>query len=547
QFFYVLADRSSLFILRRDPPECVEVEYLGHDPGSIACTPARLGPYLIVAENHAPKSGRWTVLLLEADGAKARKVQVVPVSGWTWGTPASTGSVVWSADDRGGVAAFAVGPPDSKAPLSPIAQVLAEDRISGPAFARARTERELWIASGRTARLDLDVERGTLTPAWTLGVAGPARAPLQVAGRLEVLAQQWTEGPGQALWGVNPGDGSVVWKTVLGTPWITNPTPTADREGLMTLATDGRPLVLDRALLQAGGFVDAPLLGPGEPGVPLSPLGRLDNDGLTVIAPAIGSPQILVQEGDKEIRSVVLPSPLAALPLFWGKELLIPGEDGRVYLIDPRSGLVRAEPFVPPFDRDRPTHWRTPIRLDDETVALADSAGRVRRLTRTSAVTGGRLIASDPVDLGSPLAADPASTGDALVLATVDGKIRVLAGRDLSPSGAYTLDAGRRFGPVGDAGFVFVGDADGRLLAFGPDGKKLWTADLADSLPAGPPAVKDGAAWFLGLDGSLHRLDLNDGSPLERVDLDLLPAGGPLTIGSALALPIARGTLRLRP
>lgn len=165
QFLYVLADRSCLFILRRDLPACIEVEYMGHDSGSIACPSARLGPYLIVPENHASRSVWWTAFLLEADAAKVCKVQAVPVSGWTWGTPASSGSMICSADDRGGWPRSRVDPPDSRAPLSPIAQLLAEDRISGPAFARARTDQELWLASGRTARLDLDVERGSLTPA----------------------------------------------------------------------------------------------------------------------------------------------------------------------------------------------------------------------------------------------------------------------------------------------------------------------------------------------------------------------------------------------
>lgn len=269
----------------------------------------------------------------------------------------------------------------------------------------------------------------------------------------------------------------------------------------------------------------------------MSPLGRLEADRLTVVAPVIGSPRIMVQEGDEGIHPIALP----ALPLFWGKELLVPGEDGRIYLVDPRAGLVRAEQFVPPFDRDRLTHWRTPIRLDDEAVALADLSGRVRRLTRTSAEAGGRLIADNLVDLGSLLAADPAATGEALVLTTIDGKVRILAGRDLSASRAGTLDAGMRFDPVGAAGFVFVGDAEGRVFAFGPGGRRVWTIDPDGATPVGAPVVIDGVAWFPGGNGWLQGRSPADGALLDRIDPGTLPAGDPLAVGSEPALLRLRG------
>ncbi len=49
---YLVAKRSVLYVLSRDPLACVGVEYLGHENGSIPCPPTRVGRYLILPENH---------------------------------------------------------------------------------------------------------------------------------------------------------------------------------------------------------------------------------------------------------------------------------------------------------------------------------------------------------------------------------------------------------------------------------------------------------------------------------------------------------------
>ena len=109
RFLYVLGRRDSIFVLARDGLACVAVEYLGHEEGSIPCPPVRIGRFLIVVENDRPADSRWRVLILDEEGAKVRQVQQVDVAGWSWGIPASSGSVIWATGDKGGVEAFALG------------------------------------------------------------------------------------------------------------------------------------------------------------------------------------------------------------------------------------------------------------------------------------------------------------------------------------------------------------------------------------------------------------------------------------------------------
>jgi outer membrane protein assembly factor BamB len=544
QFLYVPADKDCLFVLKRDPPACAAVEYLGHAAGSLPCPPARLGRYLVVPENHELVSSRWRVFVLDEEGARVRPVQQLTFPGWLWDPPATSGSVVWSVGDRGSVSALAVGSYEEKNPFRPLAKIEPDARTSGPAFALAKSERELWVASGRSSRYDLDAEQGTLKAGWALADAGPALAPVQAAGPLMVLTQQFTEGPGVALWGVDPKSGSIVWKTVLGTPW---PLPLAEAregEGLTTLSVDGRAVAVTRSQLAAGGFLEVRLPRAGSFRLPQGRLRRLDGDGLSVIIPGPDANYLLARAGDAEFRRTELPTPLGAAPVLWGKDVLVPGSDGRAYLVDPLTGESRAEPYVPVFDRAHPIRWRDPVRVDGDAVVLADESGLVRRLTRPTSPRP-RLVASAEVNLKQGILTDPASTGGAVVLATADDRLRALSARDLSPAGAWPLEVALAVPPVAVTGRCFLADKAGGILALGPEGQRLWSSRLRDSVAAGPPVVKDQAAWFLARDGSLQRLNVADGAVLDRIELGVLPAGGLRTAGPDLVVPVASGTVRV--
>ncbi len=545
QYLYALADQDCLFVIRRDPPECVAVEYLGHSAGSIPCAPVRLGRFFIVSENTSIDEHRWRIFVLEEEGARVRTVQHVTHPGWAWGSPPSAGTVLWAVGDRAGVAAYALGGYEEKNPLRLIAKLNPDRAKSGPAFAFTRTERELWVAGGRSGRFDLSPEKGALKSAWTLPDAGPALAPLQMAGSLLVFTEQAREGSGVTLWGVDQATGAVVWRTRVGVAWPIPLAESSNGTGLTTLSADGRALSIDESKLNAGGFVEGELPRPGQLRLPAGKLDRLDSEGVTILIAAEHADYMLVRSGKEDaFHRVDLPAPLAARPLFWNRDLLVPGIDSRVYLLDPATGESRAEPYVPAFDRTHKTVWRAPARLDGETVVLADESGIVRRMTRP-ADPRPRLAIAGEVDLKKEIVADPVSTGGAVVLVTGDNRIRSLAARDLSPSGAWPLDTALAMPLAAVGGRAFIADKAGGVLAIGPEGQRLWSMQLRGAPAAGPPVLKDEEAWFLARDGSLQRVALADGSILDHFPLGILPVGGLRLAGKALVVPVGLGTVRV--
>lgn len=541
---YLLADEGSLFVLGLDPLRCEAVEHVGHDPGTIPCAPASVGRFLVVPVNGRVDEGSWKVFVADESGTKLKPAQTVVVGGWTWATPEVSGPVIWSASDRGELAAYAIGLADSKTPLTPIARIAPSTEAVGPSFVVPRGERETWVASGLSGRYELDPERGKLRAAWTLGLAGPALAPPRVFGKLAVLTQQDARAPGASVWGVDAASGAVRWRTVVGARWPSRPAEATSGDGLTLLAADGAPLSRSAAQLRAGGFVEQPLPKAGEFRLPDGVEDWIEVAGATVVVPGPGADHLLVRSESPEWARVELPAPLGAAPAAWGGQLLIPGADGRAYLIDPRTGASAADPFVPPFDRSRPVRWRAPRPLDGDAMLLPDRDGTLRRLVREPEPRP-RLVASAEVRLDHPPVADPASTGAAVLVACDDGTVRSLAARDLSPQGSWPLDgAAAVVGPVAVGGMGFAVDGRGGVLAFAPDGRRLWAGRIDGTRVVGPPALLGGSAWFLGRDGGARSFTLEGGSAGPAIPLDTLPAAGPLAVGDDLLIPAGVGTLR---
>ncbi|HZW31477.1 MAG TPA: PQQ-binding-like beta-propeller repeat protein, partial [Isosphaeraceae bacterium] len=572
---YLVGRQDCLFILTRDPLACSAVEYLGHQDGSVPCAPARLGRFLVIPENDSLTESRWQVLVLDEDGGRVRPTQELKVAGWTWQTPAAAGSIVWAAGDKAGFEAFAVGDPAAKAPFRSIARLIADSTPSGPAFTLARSDRELWAASGHPGKFALDLERGKIESKVSLPSPGPALAPIQVAGKLLVATFLDRESGGVALWGFDPESGTVAWKTVVGAPWPSPLSAAANSTGWATIGRDGRDILISSQQLARGGFVVMPLPRPGEFRLPAGQRLRVDRDGrpLTVVVPQPSSNTPRVQDASKPDgwreretalptavvvrqphantiwvqdaskpggwRETALPAATASEPMAWGDAVLVPGADGRVYLIDPVTGRSRAEPYVPQFDRDHQGNWWAPARLDQDTIVLADEVGRVRRVgLKLTPVP--RLTAEAEALLDRPIISDPASTGGAVLVATADRRVRSLAARDLSPVGAWPLEAPLSGRPVGLGDGGLVSDRTGTVLAFGRDGQRIWSIKLGAEV-VGAPRVLGRSILFLTADGLLHVRARSDGSAIDSRPLGILPAGGPLTAGPGALIPVGAG------
>ena len=139
--------------------------------------------------------------------------------------------------------------------------------------------------------------------------------------------------------------------------------------------------------------------------------------------------------------------------------------------------------------------------------------------------------------------ADPATTGGSVVLVTSDGRARALSARDLSPAGAWPLDAPLPDPPAAAGGRCFLADTAGNVRRSVPtasgSGRPGWGVTAAVVVAR---AVRGRAVWFLGRDGALLGRSLDDGSPLaDAAPSTSPPRAGPSPRATTWPSPSASG------
>ena len=176
---YVLGRQDILFVLNRDPLGCAAVEYLGQPDGSIPCTPALLGRYPDRPRerlaDRQPMAGpghrRGGIEGQAGPGGEGRRAG-------PGRRPTASGQFVWATGDRAGFEAFAVGEYGQQGAVPLGGQADARRaRDSGPAFALARSERELWAASGPLRASSCSTPSTASIQPIALRGAGPGAGP----------------------------------------------------------------------------------------------------------------------------------------------------------------------------------------------------------------------------------------------------------------------------------------------------------------------------------------------------------------------------------
>ena len=154
---------------------------------------------------------------------------------------------------------------------------------------------------------------------------------------------------------------------------------------LTLIGRDGREVAISPEQIAQGGFVVQTMPRPGEFALPAGPRAsgsRSSGKPIAAIVPHDRS-NVLVGPRPRETGWLAQDRPArraGGRPARMGGRGLDPG--ARCQGLSHRSpdGPIRAEPFVPKFDRDHQGTWRAPALLDPETVVMADDDGRVHRV-----------------------------------------------------------------------------------------------------------------------------------------------------------------------
>jgi len=188
-------------------------------------------------------------------------------------------------------------------------------------------------------------------------------------------------------------------------------------------------------------------------------------------------------------------------------------------------------------ETDGRAQWRRPIT--GRVLSLYWNTGWLLASTETGPLLAIRAVDGEIIwqrDLGSPLSAPPAPSGDRLYLGLKDGRVLALSlqtGEDIWTQKLAESAAGIL--PVGN--HVFVGGRDNQFHSLdAKDGDANWRWRTGADL-LGLPVLDERRVYFIALDNILRGHSRNNGTMIWKRVLPMRPFTGPILSGETLIVP----------
>ncbi len=165
---YIVGEHSNIYVLGRGDGVCNEVYFLGHSIGTIAVPPVHSLGLLFVFENFEVGSSRIHIFKTNEQGTGIERCQdPITMKGHISVAPSVDGRRMVVMTDLGETQAFDFEPASDKNKLNRVAGLVANEtkpRTSWPLV----VGNELWIASNRFARYQIQVSAQKLVRDWVV-------------------------------------------------------------------------------------------------------------------------------------------------------------------------------------------------------------------------------------------------------------------------------------------------------------------------------------------------------------------------------------------
>jgi len=555
----VAAERDNLYRLSAEGA-CLAVHYLGHQPGMIQAPPLLAGGTLLIAENDAANCRLHAVSL--KDDAMQTAGEPTPLTGRVVSPGAVDAGHAIFVSERGRAHLLRVDPAAENIvkPLASTAAV-AEWPIYPFAIADAGF---LWVADEQLSGYELQYPLSRITRSVSyLDGAVIEAPPVRVGNHLVVAARR--RFPMQTVMDgyqrKNASDFERVWRTTLSPPARAMMAPGSSRSVLVVTA-DGS--IFTRSVTGGG---TGQRLWPRDPrdlvdgrAPVIETVLAEDASAVTYFARAANGESLLLQapgSGEGDVAAVMLRPPddanISGTPIPLGASVLAGLDNGQMAFFDMATGAVVGEPTqAPKTPLGVKLRWLGPVMATgDETFAALND--QLFKVSLSGAASGIRLAPAANLTMLAAGAPEAAKFGQPQLAA--GGERLWLLVPEETTSSLYTAatSAADDWRKLADGDFahdsflvptgtgVLAADVNRRLVLFGPEGR-LWGP--VDTGPcAGTPLLRDDLVWFVTTAGDCVAVAAANGEVLRQTALSGMPAHGPFSLGAAVAVGMADGSL----
>lgn len=267
---------------------------------------------------------------------------------------------------------------------------------------------------------------------------------------------------------------------------------------------------------------------------------------------------------NNRFRSLILPAGLAAKPIRWQNGLLVPLQDGRLFLLEPRSGKSVAEPFMLLPSHQTEFSWSDPVLLDNadgvpnEILIVASGINTkddsiLYRLAIESVSDGQAIVRRNMLTLKGKPWTPLVSLDEQAFFVDSDGIVNVIDtqtkvdksnGEPFTESQTYHLTTSCVWGPqrVGDT--VLLASADGKIYSLKRGASPSTGMVFAPCpSPVGKAVMVPGGILLVDVEGTIRLLDSMTLKTVASKKTNLVFTAGPVLYRETILLPTKDGIL----
>ena len=545
---YLTGNHSNLYLLNTADGSCLQSIYIGHQQGTIVVPPVPLLGHVFVVENAGADYAKVHVLRVDESGGGLKVAQpYFRLTGNVRINPVIQGRRLIVLTDRGEGVVFDVEPTAEREQVS-VAATLSPSYDQPTSTQMAVSGTQMWITGTRIGRYELQINTGNIVSGWTLHDADTFIGEPFAKDDTLVHARVLRGTSAIRVTAAEAKSGDEIWHTDVGVP-IAMLRQGLGGKGVDVITSQAALFRLDREALVSGS-TKGPIENPGDQIVAkrfADPI-AIDENRFVMLNQVDGKSMLVYDptRENEQLRSVTMnmaTGVTAGDAVGTSRGVLVPLNNGRVELIDFRTGTSTATPFQPETDPTIKVHWTNPVPLasDPDQVVLASDQKKIYRLRVAEQI---RELASK--DLESALFSQAAGVGDTWFAATGGPSADFLVGFEmtsLNEKFKHLQDGRIVWGPVAFGELCLLQTDDRNLRAYDAQGGQVFAVPLPEGRPVGQPTNANDSLVLAGESGWLVWIDPRSGKISGQTDLEQPISATPFPIGSSILVPGKEGVI----
>ena len=491
----VAGDASLIYTLTTSPLECIRVNDMGQEAGSLVNGATAVGGLVLLTEPGRTSGTRLHVFDAQSDETWLKPLDVQTVEGQVHDAPVIYGKMLFVSSVPARISAFAVSDTPGQESLAPTTSLAIPNQKDSPIFLSPGSDGQLWMAGSSVRQLQLKLNSQTFSLNAAETAVGISSQPLQVVGQYLYAARRLPLAGSVFFSEIDREPLIGQWRTVFGSSIIgASVFPGGE---IVTVGEAGDVFSVSPSELDSAGFKStATTVVEPDPKTELPLRATRLADGKIAVESLGPNPKIwLVGRGAQIAASFGIDKPLEAPPVEINAGLVLP-LPGRLRLVSPTSGVSDAEEQLAPLVGGKAARWKSVERISEKDLVALDSHGRLSLFQyRTEPV---RNLA----ELVSKTVAGPCDTGVVVVGSRIVyddgiGVLHFLDAATLEPVATHKLPAPAAARPWTAGSLLVIETRDHQLAVYDASG------------PTKPPVCGVGwqhrALWSPGADSRSAR------------------------------------------